>query len=91
MKNLLPIGILSLALAVPAAAFAQDTTAPPVAQTGAAPYGQHETRQQSTTHGADTSGYGTEPGATSESKWPHASRHYAPLSNWGRNGLFAHH
>ncbi|MFL9932075.1 hypothetical protein P0D88_23175 [Paraburkholderia sp. RL18-103-BIB-C] len=91
MQSLFSIGILSLALALPAAAFAQDNAAPPLVQPGSSQTGPHETPGQSSGRSTDTSGYGTEAGATSDSQSSHASRHYAPASNWGRSGLFAHH
>lgn len=93
MKIQFATAALSLALALPSAAFAQDQAVPGEAQAGTATTLQHEAPQHSAARGADTSGYGVQPTTTSDSSSSHAPSHYPSLSDWGqgRGGLYAHH
>ena len=92
MKIALASTILSLALALPVAAFAQNHAAPSQAQPSTTQTVQHEAPQSATTRGADTSGYGMQSGGTSASWSPAGLGHSASSSsNHGRGGIFAHH
>ena len=91
MKIAFTTTILSLALALPVAAFAQNRAAPSEPQPSTTQTLQHEAPQPSTARGADTSGYGMQPGGTSASWSPAGSAHSALSSKNGRGGIFAHH
>ncbi|HKR39540.1 MAG TPA: hypothetical protein VJU59_07640 [Paraburkholderia sp.] len=89
MKLILATAIVSLAVALPAAAFAQDTE--PAAQTRQMQMQQPANPQHASTQRTDDSGYGMESSGTSNASVAQMSRHDALMSHEGRNDLFAHH
>ncbi|MEX3928925.1 hypothetical protein AB4Y36_33505 [Paraburkholderia sp. BR10936] len=95
MKLILATAIVSLAVALPAAAFAQDTE--PAAQTRQMQMQMQMQMQQpanpqrASTQRTDDSGYGMESSGTSNASVAQVSRHDALMSHEGRNDLFAHH
>ncbi|MEX3844234.1 hypothetical protein [Paraburkholderia sp. BR10882] len=91
MKLILATAIVSLAVALPAAAFAQDTE--PAAQTRQmqTQMQQPANPQRASTQRTDDSGYGMESSGTSNASVAQMSRHDALMSHEGRNDLFAHH
>jgi hypothetical protein len=93
MKPALPLSFLAiaLALALPAAAFAQSPPTPGTPQAGTAPAWQPNAPSRSGASGTDVSGYGAQPGSTSDASSMHAARTTRSLSDWDPHGLFAHH